>query len=131
MQVQQIMTKDIFALKEDSKIFKASEIMTFKNIRHIPVIDSKGKLVGIVTHRDLLSSLSRKLMPLQVREIMTRDATSITPETHVSRATEIMLSNKFGCLPIVDSKGILIGIITETDLLKELFRLSTLVEVKR
>ena len=131
MRVQQIMTKDIFALKEDSKIFKASEIMTFKNIRHIPVIDSKGKLVGIVTHRDLLSSLSRKLMPLQVREIMTRDATSITPETHVSRATEIMLSNKFGCLPIVDSKGILIGIITETDLLKELFRLSTLVEVKR
>ena len=131
MQIQQIMTKDVFALKEDSKIFNASEIMAFKNIRHIPIIDDKNKLVGIVTHRDLLTSLSRKLMPLQVKNIITRNVVSISPDTSVSRATEIMLNNKFGCLPVVDSDNVLLGIVTETDLLKELFRLTTLTESKR
>ena len=124
MQVKDLMTRDVFTLREDSKIFNASEAMTFRNIRHIPVVDKEDKLVGIVTYRDLLSSLARELMPLQVKDIMTRATITVTPDVTVHMATEIMLGNKFGCLPVTDKSNKLVGIITETDLLKELFKMT-------
>ena len=124
MLVKDLMTKDVFTLREDGKIFSASEAMTFRNIRHIPIVDKEDKLVGIVTSRDLLSSLARELMPLQVKDIMTRATITVTPDVTVHMATEIMLGNKFGCLPVIDKSNKLVGIITETDLLKELFKLT-------
>ena len=124
MLVKDLMTKDVFTLGEDSKIFSASEAMTFRNIRHIPIVDKENKLVGIVTSRDLLGSLARELMPLQVKDIMTRATITVTPDVTVHMATEIMLGNKFGCLPVIDKSNKLVGIITETDLLKELFKLT-------
>ena len=124
MLVKDLMTKDVFTLREDGKIFSASEAMTFRNIRHIPIVDKENKLVGIVTYRDLLSSLARELMPLQVKDIMTRATITVTPDVTVHMATEIMLGNKFGCLPVIDKSNKLVGIITETDLLKELFKMT-------
>ncbi len=124
MQVKDLMTRDVFTLREDSKIFSASEAMTFRNIRHIPVVDKEDKLVGIVTYRDLLSSLARELMPLQVKDIMTRATITVTPDVTVNMATEIILGNKFGCLPVIDKSNKLVGIITETDLLRELFKMT-------
>ena len=124
MLVKDLMTKDVFTLREDGKIFSASEAMTFRNIRHIPIVDKENKLVGIVTSRDLLNSLARELMPLQVKDIMTRATITVTPDVTVHMATEIMLGNKFGCLPVIDKSNKLVGIITETDLLKELFKLT-------
>ncbi len=124
MQVKDLMTRDVFTLREDNKIFSASEAMTFRNIRHIPVVDKEDKLVGIVTYRDLLSSLARELMPLQVKDIMTKATITVTPDVTVNMATEIMLGNKFGCLPVIDKSNKLVGIITETDLLKELFKMT-------
>ncbi len=124
MKVKDLMEKEVFALREDSKIFTASEAMGLKRIRHIPVVDKEGKLVGLITSRDLLNSLSRQLMPLQVKDIMTRNIITVTPETTVHRATELILNNKFGCLPVVEKNEKLVGIITETDLLKELFKIT-------
>jgi CBS domain-containing membrane protein len=86
-------------------------------IRHVPVVDEAGGLVGIVTQRDLLSLEHKKDPVTQLRDVMRTDVATATPDTPLRTAAETMIYNKYGCLPVVDH-GELVGIITETDFLK-------------
>jgi acetoin utilization protein AcuB len=105
--------------------------------RRLPVVDEKGRLVGIVSERDLLYAspppstllsgleLNHLLAELQTGEIMTREVITTTPDTFVEDAARLMVDNKIGGLPVVDEDNQVVGVITETDVFKafiELYR---------
>ena len=120
-EVGQFMSKDVFAVKSNDIIDLAANIMDWKNIRHIPVEDEKGNLVGLVTSgmflRFLARSYGKKQKMIPINEIMIKDPITATPETSTANAIETMLKNKIGCLPVIRKKK-LVGIVTENDFVK-------------
>jgi CBS domain-containing protein len=103
-----------------------ASVMTWRHIRHVPVEDDEGRLVGLVSHRALLKLLSRgapaKETPVTVREIMTPDPLTVSSTTPTLEAIEIMQQNRVGCLPVLDD-GRLVGIVTSFDFLDAAGRL--------
>jgi CBS domain-containing protein len=96
--------------------------MEWERIRHIPVEDNEGRLVGLVSHRTLIRLLvkgygkQRDAGPVAVRDIMKTDPLTVAPDTSTIEAIRMMRANQVGCLPIVvDDK--LVGLITERDLI--------------
>ncbi len=126
MLIKDIMKTDLFVLKEDDHLKDASEIMKLKKIRHIPVVDSNNTLVGLVTYKDFLKAIAHSKESFLIKDIMTTEVKAVEPETPLKGAIEVMIINKFGCLPVVDNKRRLLGIVTEIDLLKTLYDISTM-----
>jgi CBS domain-containing membrane protein len=134
MEIRELMTSDVVTLTEDDTLAHAQRCMARGRIRHLPVIRD-GKLVGLMTHRDLLaasfsifadvdhSEQRRIFVTVPVVEAMHRDVISVPPETPVKKAAEILLENKYGCLPVVEENGTLVGIVTEADFLSLTVRL--------
>ena len=125
--VGQFMATDLFTLRPDDLVDLAASVMDWRHIRHIPVEDEEGRLVGLVTHRALLRLLSRgtrthNTNPLTVREIMKPAPVTVSSTTPTLEALELMRSNKVGCLPVVDD-GQLVGIVTSYDFLDASARL--------
>ena len=119
--VGQFMATDLFTLRPDDLVDLAASLMDWRHIRHVPVEDEDGHLVGLVTHRGLLRLLSRGSnqsdgSPLTVREIMKPNPTSVSSTTPTLEAIEVMRSSKIGCLPVVDDDQ-LVGIVTSYDFL--------------
>ena len=129
MYVRDLMTENVIALQSEEDLSMASELMAEHQIRHLPVIDSTGELLGLVTHRDLvkvaydtgdyipLSELNQFLRNTKVKEIMTREIETVDPSTPIDEAGILMLENKFGCLPVCQGTH-LIGILTESDFIR-------------
>jgi len=125
-QVADIMTSDVTTLKRNEKLTLADDLMNLGRIRHLPVLDDDGVLVGIISQRDLFRGAlakalgygqhaSRKILDtFLVKEVMTTDVITTTPETAVIDAARVMIKRKIGCLPVVKD-GHLVGIITEGD----------------
>ena len=124
--VGQFMSTDLFTLRPDDLVDFAASIMDWRHIRHVPVENEHGELVGLLTHRALLRVLSRGLHkgaePLIVRDIMKTDPVSVTSSTSSLEAMDVMRSNQVGCLPVVDD-GQLVGIVTSYDFLDATARL--------
>lgn len=119
--VGQFMSTDLFTLRPDDLVDLAASLMEWRHIRHVPVEDENGRLVGLVTHRGLLRLLSRgstapDATSMTVREIMKPNPTSVTSTTPTLEAIEIMRSSGIGCLPVVDDNQ-LVGIVTSYDFL--------------
>src|SRR5215212_8332284 len=126
--VGQFMSTDLFTVSPDDLIDLAASVMDWRHIRHVPVEDSEGRLVGLVTHRGLLrmmvNSANSNTKLTTVREIMVMDPVTITPSTSSLEAVEIMRQSRVGCLPVVEGDQ-LVGIITSYDFLEataKLFR---------
>ena len=123
------MTKRPVTITEDASIDKGLELMRTEKIRRLPVLDKHGQLVGIVSEKDLLyaspspaTSLSIYEIPyllsrIKMRDIMTKDVTTVTEDTPLEEAARIMADQKIGGLPVMRD-GKLVGIITETDMFK-------------
>jgi CBS domain-containing protein len=119
--VAQLMSTDLFTVRPDDLVDLAASVMNWRHIRHVPVEDDDGRLVGLISHRDLLrliahGLLSRNRMTVTVKEIMKRDLLTVTPETPTLEALEIMRRCQVGCLPVVEN-GRLTGIVTAHDFL--------------
>ena len=119
--VGQFMSTDLFTLRPTDLVDLAASLMDWRHIRHVPVEDEKGHLVGLVTHRGLLRLLSRgSTAPdgtsMTVREIMKPNPTTVTSTTPTLEAIEIMRRSGIGCLPVVDDNR-LVGIVTSYDFL--------------
>ena len=116
--VGQVMTGNLTSVHPEDVIDLAVSLMDWERIRHLPVEDNEGHLVGIVTHRTLLRLLARggwKVgSPISIREIMHPEPITVTPETTTLDAIEAMRVNRVGCLPVVED-GKLVGIVTERD----------------
>jgi CBS domain-containing membrane protein len=125
--VKDLMSSPVVSLFEEQTLPLARDIMHFKHVRHLPVIDERKRLVGLVSQRDLLAAqLSnasaddcRALQDdVPVGSIMTRDVIAIRPTVKASVAAATLRDHKFGCLPVVDESYRLIGIVTEHDFLE-------------
>ncbi len=119
--VGQFMSTDLFTLRPTDLVDLAASLMEWRHIRHVPVEDKDGHLVGLVTHRGLLRLLSRgsaatDATAMTVQEIMKPNPTSVTSTTPTLEAIEIMRSSGIGCLPVVDDDQ-LVGIVTSYDFL--------------
>lgn len=116
--VGDFMTRDLVTVNEEDDLALAESMLRLGGIRHLPVV-RRGQLVGLVTHRDLLrSAASQDRRTTRAGDIMTRDIESVRPGTSLVRAARLMLEKKFGCLPVVEDDGRLVGIITEADFVR-------------
>ena len=124
--VGQFMSTDLFTLRPDDLVDFAASVMDWRHIRHVPVENEEGELVGLLTHRALLRVLSRGLHktaePLIVRDIMKTNPVNVSSITPTLEAIEVMQTNHVGCLPVVDD-GQLVGIVTSFDFLAASARL--------
>jgi CBS domain-containing membrane protein len=122
------MTREVVTLAENDTLADARTCMERGRIRHLPVVRGE-KLVGLVTHRDLLSASfsvfaevsaqeeRRLFRQIPVRELM-HDAYAVPPTLRVPEAARVMLEKQYGCLPVVDGDGNLLGIVTDADFLR-------------
>jgi acetoin utilization protein AcuB len=123
------MTSNPITVTPDLSIAEAMEWMHKEKVRRFPVVDKDGKLVGIVTHDDLLYAspssatslsmweVSYLLAQVKISEVMTKDVITVTENVALEEAARLMADNKIGSLPVMRD-GMLVGIITESDLFK-------------
>ncbi len=129
MLVGERMTRRPITVTDDTPFDRALELMRKEKVRRLPVLDRHGRLVGIVSEKDLLyaspspvTSLSiyeihTLLAKVRMRDVMTKEVITVTEDTPLEEAARIMADNKIGGLPVVRD-GKLVGIITETDIFK-------------
>lgn len=130
MLVKNRMTSPAMTVTPETSFQDALKLMRDHKFRRIPVVDHEGKLVGIVSERDLLhaspspaTSLSvwevnYLLWKLKVADIMTHHVITIAPDAPIEDAANLMVTRKIGGLPVVDNAGYVVGVITETDIFK-------------
>jgi acetoin utilization protein AcuB len=125
------MTRKLITVSVNDSVETAVQLLRQRGVRHLLVLDRR-RLVGIVSDRDIKRALDHRqtkkkvmnlgglyflLEPFLVQEIMTRKVVSVEPDASAQEAASIMVDNRFGALPVVKNDK-LIGIITETDLLR-------------
>jgi acetoin utilization protein AcuB len=135
------MTRKVITVEPDDGIFKAQELMAANKIRHLPVIESDGRLIGIVTDRDIRSALPYKFFKeapseeekknfaeLKIKNIMTQNPITISPTYTLQDALLVIQDARVGALPVVDENGILSGIISVRDLLRAFINVKQIVD---
>ncbi len=124
--VEEIMSTDLVTVTPEDTVADARDLMSKKKIRHLPIVDSSGKLVGLVTQTDILAALSpfatafdesgqeEKGAAMRVGHIMTTTLETVDEHADIRAAARHLEAHKHGCLPVV-SDGELRGIVTDTD----------------
>ena len=111
MLVIERMTRPIVGITGAETVRQALDVIEQHKVRHLPVLDDTGALIGIVSEKDLLRSKE----DLPIREVMTTDVITVTEYTARDEASRIMADHRISSLPVMRN-GKLVGIITETDL---------------
>lgn len=127
--VRDLMTPDPYTLAPRDTLAALYDLMDTRRVRHVPIVDSDGELVGLLTHTDLamtaLGSLSdlplsqeRDLLQRRrIREVMVTEVETIDPDAPLVEAAQTLFENKIGCLPVVEGNR-LVGILTESDFVR-------------
>lgn len=134
MTVKRMMKSSLITTTPDTSIVEVADILKENHIHRLPVLDKKGKLVGVITEKDILhatpspvSSLSVYEMPymlskLKVHDLMTKDLRVVSPDTTVEEAAKIMVEYDLSCLPVVEGED-LVGIVSKSDMFRVLYEL--------
>lgn len=126
--VREIMRSPVIVVEMTATIEEAQALMEEHNVRRLPVVDSEGHLVGIVSQGDLreAAALKASVNPyapeateswLTVEEIMTPNPITVTPDTPIWQAAELMIEHKIGGLPVMEGSR-LVGIVTTSDIMR-------------
>ncbi len=136
MLIRDWMSREVTTVSKDTSMLKASKIFKDNNFRRLPVVDEDGRLVGIVTDRDIKDASPSKattldvhelyylLSEIKIKDIMTPSPFTINADDSLEKAAIKMLEKKVEGLPVVDDKGAVVGIITETDIFKALVNIT-------
>jgi acetoin utilization protein AcuB len=126
--VRDRMTRTVATTHPEVPVMAARELMRKRVLRHLPVVDQRGRLVGIITDRDLrqvifmpalrnrVPEVGELLRRLTVSDIMIREVVVVKPGARIDEAARLMHERKIGALPVVE-RGRVVGIITESDIL--------------
>ncbi|MDH5297812.1 MAG: CBS and ACT domain-containing protein [Desulfobulbaceae bacterium] len=129
MLIKEWMAKDVLTVDENTSLMRATRIMKENNIRRLPVV-SHGKLNGIITDRDVKDASPSKttsldihelyylMSEMKVKDVMTPSPLTLTGTDTLEKAAVIMLESKISGLPVTDKDGHLIGLLSETDVLR-------------
>ena len=121
MQVESYMSHAPITIRDDTVYWKAFDIMKEKDLHHIPVVNESNAVVGILARRDLqIAALHFKEVPVDVSEVMHSPVVTISLGEPLSEAARQMIEKRIGGLPVLDTDGQMVGILTETDLLRAL-----------
>ena len=121
MRVESYMSRAPITIRDDTDYWKAFEIMQKKDLHHIPVVNENNKVVGILTRRDLkIAAMHFGETQVEVSEVMHSPVVTIAPGELLAEAAKQMIDNRIGGLPVLDANGQIVGILTETDLLRAL-----------
>lgn len=136
MLIRDWMTTDVITASPETSMLKVSKMMKEYDIRRVPVVDAQGKIVGIVSDRDVKDASPSKattldmhelyylLSEIKVRDIMTPDPVTVSLRDTVERVALLMQERAIGGLPVVDDDGTLVGIITDHDIFKVLVEIT-------
>ncbi len=143
MQVKEIMTRTVFTVAPDTPVAQVARLLREKHISGVPVVDEGGRVIGIVTEIDLIKRHAQVHMPVYIplldspifledprryqedvrrilgttaEEIMTRRVHTATPETSVEEIATLMVDERANPIPIIDTQGALVGIVSHTDI---------------
>lgn len=115
----ELMSKGVVCIDQNAKLIDVAEVFAKRRFRHIPVLNSAGDLVGILSDRDLLRFSREKTWELEpVSRIMIHPVLVATSDTEIREIARAMFEERVGCMPIVGSDGKLVGIITRSDVLR-------------
>lgn len=119
MLVSDIMTTALVTGRPEDLVDQAMYEMKLSAIRHLPVVEDKSRLVGIVSDRDVLLSLGTSQdNTVYLKDIMSQTPQTIRDDSDAIEAIIIMLELKIGCLPVLGASGQLVGVVTDTDFLR-------------
>ena len=136
MTIRELMSGGLITVRRGTPVLEARELMVKERIRHLLVTDTGGALVGIITDRDFRLNLPSQatslsvweinalLTKLTVGEVMTRSVITVGPDRPARDAARHMLDHKIGAVPVLDD-GRLVGIITETDIVRAFLHMTT------
>jgi acetoin utilization protein AcuB len=139
MKVREAMTPDPITIDPGASLGTAMEVMRSRRVRHLPVVDEAGRLMGIITDRDLrqaafapvlaerldlrtqrlLQGLGRVLEDMRVRDAMTWGVITVHPDAGIVHGALLMFEQRVGSLPVIED-GKLVGVLTERDVLRAL-----------
>jgi len=129
MLIQDWMAKDVMTVDENTSLMRATRVMKENSIRRLPVV-SHGKLIGIITDRDVKDASPSKttsldihelyylLSEMKVKDVMTGTPLTLSGNDTLEKAAVVMLTSKISGLPVIDNSGHLIGLLSETDVLR-------------
>lgn len=130
--LSEIMQKEVATLTSDERLDLADDVMALGRVRHMPVVEGT-RVVGVVSQRDVMAAgLTRVLefepeqrrtfmRSVQVSEVMAREPVTLGPDATLAEAAEQMVKHRIGCVPVVKPDKTLLGLVTETDLLRAAF----------
>ncbi|MBB1300778.1 MAG: CBS domain-containing membrane protein [Pseudoalteromonas rhizosphaerae] len=128
--VADLMTSDPFAVSAENTLHDAHNLMKEKNIRHIPVIDNNGELVGMLTQKIMIaqvmnimanyspSALERKEKQTKIHTIMATDFATVLATQPLQDVARFFVDNRHGCMPVITEKNKLVGILTSSDFVR-------------
>ncbi len=128
--VAELMTADPLCVTRDASLKDAHDLMRSKNVRHIPVIDEHGALVGMLTQKIMIAkvmslmaqygatALERKEKQQLVADLMATDFAAVTPQQSLADVVKFFIDHRHGCLPVVDENNKLKGILTSSDFVR-------------
>lgn len=122
-----LMTENPRTVREEDSVADALEILEQLDVRHLPVVDEEGNLVGMLSDRDLRPIRSERDEEDEVRrartpvtDLMTSAVVSVTPDAEMEEIVELMLDHRIGAVPVVNGEGQVVGIVSYVDILRAL-----------
>ncbi|MFW5877168.1 MAG: CBS domain-containing protein [Myxococcota bacterium] len=132
--VESIMTSHVAAVFEDDPLSEAAARMHQYGVRHLPVVDGMRRVIGVISDRDLLSTVgdlrhsleqsTSKISEMRVRDAMTAEPRTVRPDRPLAELVAVLAEERFGTLPVVDGEERLLGMVSYVDVLRSLRQVS-------
>jgi len=130
LELKEIMSTKVVSISETAPFSEVEEKIREYHIRHLPIVDAKEKLVGLISQRDFFKIATIHKTPegevydkdtldrFILKDVMATERTPLRPTDKISDAIKVMVDLKYGAIPIVDDENKLVGIVSEIDILR-------------
>ena len=118
--IEELMSRELICARRSDTFGTAYQTMLRAGIHHLPVVDEKRQLVGVLSSKEVMEPPTRPRAGYPVQRYVLRPEVTVLGQTDALAATDLMLKNGLDALPVIDRSWKLLGVVTETDLLRAL-----------